>query len=871
MKTKVAVILTLAVFGAIAFAQQVETNPPSEAKTEKPSPLSEREETRRQEAIFNSRKAIAEGEKCLTAGEFERALQKFQYALDNISPNGATKADYERAESGFADVKARQAYAAFRERKLDQASTLIAEALKLRPNNSEYREIAGLIDEARQSYDAQRKNPEAVENNPAITPEFVEKIRRVQQLFYQGDRYFETGQYDKAEDRYTQILAIDPYNKGARTRLERLERHKMYAEKKAHETAKKDAMANVTAHWSEQVPADYGQAGKVMGTSIAPSNVAKLTRKLRDLKISELKFTDAAIEDVVNYIAAKTREADPSGEGINFVLKTKPTATPVTTGASARAKRGARGTTDAAAAAPAAPVVTEAAVQAFTIPPVTLQVSNLSVQEALQFLCNYTNMKYKIEEYAVIIMPQTDTSEILLTRTFDVPADFIPAATPPPSKPGFSTVESTQVDVKKALTDMGVQFQGVATAVFLPGSSKLVVKNTPEQMDVIEELIKSRETLSPLIEIETKFAEFTEDALKELSTNYFLAPGDLNIGSITALISQMTTTRDFAVGAQSIPGDPTNANIGKGGVWTALRNGRYMIDPTGGGNADNTYGGFTPNGVDSLLQANQGTNPPLDLLSGVPLGLNTPNTFSLGFQIGPRALVALFNLIDQVKGVDLLSAPKVVSKSGSPAKINISRQLYYPSKFEKPTAATTQSTFDGNNIILVLPSTPSDFVSKDVGVTMDVTPTADADGKIDLQLKPQVIDFEGFINYGVSIFQGDPVFNLTGGSVTLMTSNIVNQPVFNNRSIQTRLQVEDGNTVVMGGLIREDVQKIRDKIPVLGDMPVIGRFFQSNVDKSLKKNLLIFVTARLMRADGKPRYTQMEAETLAQPTEFFGK
>jgi general secretion pathway protein D len=77
----------------------------------------------------------------------------------------------------------------------------------------------------------------------------------------------------------------------------------------------------------------------------------------------------------------------------------------------------------------------------------------------------------------------------------------------------------------------------------------------------------------------------------------------------------------------------------------------------------------------------------------------------------------------------------------------------------------------------------------------------------------------------------------------------------------TRLQLLDGQTAVLGGLLREDTQEIHDKVPVLGDLPLIGRLFQSKVSSRVKKNLLIFVTAKLIKSNGRAEYIHsLEAE-----------
>jgi general secretion pathway protein D len=93
--------------------------------------------------------------------------------------------------------------------------------------------------------------------------------------------------------------------------------------------------------------------------------------------------------------------------------------------------------------------------------------------------------------------------------------------------------------------------------------------------------------------------------------------------------------------------------------------------------------------------------------------------------------------------------------------------------------------------------------------------------------------------------------NIISNTIEL-TSNTINQPVFSTREVETQVSVYDGQTVVMGGLMREDVQKIQDKIPVLGDIPFAGRLFRTNVDQHIKRNLLMFVTAGLLDPAGQP-------------------
>jgi len=142
---------------------------------------------------------------------------------------------------------------------------------------------------------------------------------------------------------------------------------------------------------------------------------------------------------------------------------------------------------------------------------------------------------------------------------------------------------------------------------------------------------------------------------------------------------------------------------------------------------------------------------------------------------------------------------------------------------------------------------------------LEVEPTVGPDGyTIDLVLAPRVIEFDGFINYGSEIradLTAFGVFTALGLPISqnkLLTANVINKPVFSVREVTTQVSVYDGSTVVMGGLMREDVQKVEDKVPIIGDIPLFGRLFRTSADQHFKRNLIMFVTASLIDPAGQP-------------------
>ena len=200
---------------------------------------------------------------------------------------------------------------------------------------------------------------------------------------------------------------------------------------------------------------------------------------------------------------------------------------------------------------------------------------------------------------------------------------------------------------------------------------------------------------------------------------------------------------------------------------------------------------------------------------------------------------------------------------------------------------------------------------REVGVILQVTPELSQGGQlINLHLHPQVVSDPTWKNYGMRIpkstnsqqnmfesvnkIMDSLVSNLLdlGGmsseetqkvrtmlTDSAMTSiNAINsgentlsyydapmeQPFFKTRSIETDITIANGATVVMGGLITEERKSMEDKIPFLGDIPWIGRFFRSRSEWSNKRNLLIFVTARLVDPMGRQISMGMSEDTVAE-------
>lgn len=181
------------------------------------------------------------------------------------------------------------------------------------------------------------------------------------------------------------------------------------------------------------------------------------------------------------------------------------------------------------------------------------------------------------------------------------------------------------------------------------------------------------------------------------------------------------------------------------------------------------------------------------------------------------------------------------------AIIKVVTEYIYPTEYD--LQEYDSGSGDSDNVQNVYPAVePSTFEMREVGVILQVVPEVSEDGQmIYLQLNPQIISEPEWVDYGFEYPKG--VLNADGEMDTYHIA--MRQPLFKVRSINTKVAIYNGATVVMGGMITENRREVEDKIPILGDIPLIGRLFRSTYEESEKRNLLIFVTARMVDPAGR--------------------
>lgn len=408
---------------------------------------------------------------------------------------------------------------------------------------------------------------------------------------------------------------------------------------------------------------------------------------------------------------------------------------------------------------------------------------------------------------------------------------------------GEMSNEDSEKKIKAFFEKAGVKFDQGASLAF--DGTKLWVTNSSRNLDKVRNILLKYSEVKQ-VEIEAKFLEVQQGDLKELSFNWRsgalmrtldagLAPviGDgKSAGVQTIFATTDGATRNLRTVADGFKKAADSSRIG-----ISTRTYEY----------DSTIAQWAPNGTDTeyVPQEYPGLNSALNVGSN-----SVPTSSALLGVISGGTVEMLINALEQKTGSDLLCAPKVTVLSGTEARITVSQQMYYAESWgdmqSQVSSSGSSSTLSGGSseaAITITPGTPQDFKTYDVGVVMTVSPNVEEDGSINLALAPRVSDFEGFMAYG-----GTAVGIAGGYTVTVPAGFIM--PVFSVREVSTNVTIFDGATVVLGGLTREEVVKVDDAVPVLSDIPLVGRLFKSKGESRQKRNLMIFVTANRISPGG---------------------
>jgi len=402
---------------------------------------------------------------------------------------------------------------------------------------------------------------------------------------------------------------------------------------------------------------------------------------------------------------------------------------------------------------------------------ITVKLKEVTCEEALKYILKSAGLNYRLGEDVVwVASPEEMSLEQVETRIYKLKGGgdiYAEFSSLAEGKVGLSGGASIEKKVTlKDIIQEAVSWPQDASIVWDPRSSALIVSNIPRNLEIIEELLYELDIIPVQVLIEARFIEINITDLSELGIDW-------------PLDSDATIDRHT----------PGNAV-------------KYALD------ADT--------GIDfeDFTRQSEGFN---FVLKGV---LSDPQ-----FKVVMHAL-------QERQNAKTLSSPRIMTLNNQEAAMKVVDEWIYPTRYEFEIVQNDENGDGDFNDAgeTQYKNVPKDFVKRDVGILLKVTPSVGDDlDTINLHLMPEVSEATA------------DAFSYTGG-VTL--------PKFSTRNLATSIVVNNGETVVLGGLIKESRSKTTTKVPLLADLPWIGKLFKKERDSIERKNLIIFITAKVIDPSG---------------------
>ena len=796
--------------------------------------LADREAAKRQMRVDSAGTDLQRASNLMAEGKTEEALSLLESTYTSLPEAPLTHELKAAARAGYISAGCMRAEELMAIGKRPEADELLAKLLAASPNDKQVLTCrAHLADPDRYP--------------PALTSEHVDNVKKVESLLLKANSALEIGDYDLSIRLYQDVLRIDKYNNAARRGMERAEQFKRKYFQSAYDQKRASILAGVDRLWEDAVPPSSTDLNALFGareraTASSLEGRESILDKLRTYRMPSIEFQGATVPEVIELLRLRSRDLDPEGRGIDFVLNIPD---------------------DLKSAQ------------------ISLSLKDIPMEEVLRYVTEAASVSYRVEARAVVLTSLGEKNSAMVTRSYRVPPDFIQnsatnAAAPAPGADPFAQAGAAapggglsirRMGAKEFLEGRGIQFPEGSSASFSSGTSTLVVRNTVPNVELVESLVEEAMKSAPkMVTVTVRVLEINQKNLDELGFDWLMGAGGSNpkvdfgggsFGSSTRTsdLTQFpfsTVTTVPAVTSFLSPTTTTSA-VGFSPVTAGLRSGDSAANL---------------NRLDQLLSTgnstSQGVTPAPGILSVA--GVFTDPQFQ-----------GILRGLSQKKGIDVQATPSVTTKNGQKATVELQREVIYPTEFDPPQVPQAQGGGQQQGFGLAqqqiaTPTTPTAFEMRKTGVVLEVEPVIGEDGSVELNLAPEVTDFEGFVNYGSPIIRAGgftpiniPValglingvavlviqtVGITQTPDTVITQNSILQPIFKTSKTSTSVRVWDGSTIMLGGLKRQDTNIVDDKVPIVGDLPFVGRLFRSNTKQIETKNIVMFVTVDVIDPSG---------------------
>ncbi len=665
-----------------------------------------------------------------------------------------------------------------------------------------------------------------------FTPKWKEDQEKLKELLMRAKVQFINGDLTGATESYRVIETRYSDNFEAKEMLKRISQMRQKESYLGYIKTRQEMLEEIEREWERPKVFDR-QIEETKEVEEGPSNIEN---KLKLIQIPGIDLFESPLSEATTELQRLARqfdltEPDPAKKGINII--------PIIGGD--------------------------------TEPTVNITLNPMPLRNMLEFITEMVGWTFDIRDDAVVITKEGGSFKgpALETEFIQVDPGVISRITG--ESIGGGNADPFAVDdddggggdegkqIQAFLENAGVKFIASKGHKFAFNGTDLIITHERRYLDLINRIIsKLDERASKQVEIEAKFLEVQEGALDEISFDWSYSWGDAPI-----------LLDDNFLPILDANGRPQKS---------------YEKVLTG--NTRTLASAHSPTGTsrDTIIEMPRNTDANMRIANPIPQlpgkigigdGVSPLTQFTqrnegiddgTGMILGSSQASLLISALKRKQGTDLLSAPRVTVMDGGTAQITVAQEFIYPIGYEPAPLPTVGGGGGGNDnggglggAIQLQSAIPEfDRVNpldeepgfREVGVVLNVTPIIEQYDSINLKLNPKVTEFDGFIEYGGNsamigaISEGTPPMIIQPSGILM--------PIFSVRKVETQVSIFDGATVIIGGLTREEVKTVNDKIPVLGNIPLIGKLFQSNAESYQKRNLLIFVSASIVSKGGSP-------------------
>jgi type II secretory pathway component GspD/PulD (secretin) len=350
-------------------------------------------------------------------------------------------------------------------------------------------------------------------------------------------------------------------------------------------------------------------------------------------------------------------------------------------------------------------------------------------------------------------------------------------------------------------------------------TNSLVITERPSRMKRIRPVIDELDRPTDQVMIESKFVEISNNDIRNIGVNWSslsgynvtATPGSGGLYSYSNTYGSTTGTTgggNSGTSGNTTNNSGTNLNTGSNSSTSnQTTNGVATNTGTTGSNSSiaNSAGTAVTNSITSAT----------NLANTIATGGTASNALSAVFSADQFRLV--LSALQQLNSAKIVSNPTIVTLNNTEASINVGQQYPIPNyQFNQQTG-----TFE-----------VAGFNYKDIGIILKVTPQVNSRGFIKLTLQPEVSQNQGTTSFG----------GASGAAI----------PIIGTRKAVTQVSLKDGYTMGIGGLISTNFNTGVNKVPILGSIPIIGYLFKQDSRNNTVDNLVIFITAKTISAEGAP-------------------